>query len=170
MNKHTSTPLFVAERFSALVKGLWLICKPALKRSSTTSGLTLVEMLVAIAVMSVVMSAAYVTIHQSMKLHQSAMTDSNRVLARCSLAEALAADFRRSQQAQMIEPGKCAVIRADGAEVVYTVQAKAVLRSEHALSQSARTYEVGRAHLWLGDEPGASLRMKFSDQELVIAR
>lgn len=129
-------------------------------------GLTLIETLVALAVMGVIMTAGYVTIQESLKLHRANSQEANRLLARCHLAEQLTADFRLHRDARHADNG-WEITRADGSTVRYARQKDSLARSEWGAASGTKTYDVGAVEVSLS---GASLRLKFSDTELVIAR
>jgi prepilin-type N-terminal cleavage/methylation domain-containing protein len=127
--------------------------------------LTLIETLVSLAVMSMLMTAGYMTIHESLKLHQSNADDSNRLLARCHLAERLSADLLLHQQVVTLAPDRWGITRADGEDVIYRQEHGRVLREDQAGSRT--TFEVGRVEVAVA---AATVRLRFPDVELVFAR
>ncbi len=140
-------------------------------RSGGDRGLTLIEMLVAIAVMAVVMGAAYATVQDSLKLHRTLFRDTDRIVARCRLAERLTADLRGNRGVQAPETGRWQLTRADGARLVYTWEKDRLVRDDSANARGKQVFEVGPGKIsFSGDSPASQARVKFADGELIIGR
>jgi len=127
--------------------------------------LTLVETLVALAVMSLVMTAAYATIQQSLKLHRANSKESSRLLARCELAEQLSADFHGHRRAVSLAPDRWRITRQDNEEVSYLRDGETIVRQ--APDGARKSFAVGKTDMSLA---GDALRLRFADTELVLSR
>jgi prepilin-type N-terminal cleavage/methylation domain-containing protein len=134
-------------------------------------GLTLIEMLVAIAVMGVVMAAAYATVRDAMKLHQDLQAQATWIVDRCALAEQLTSDFRANRGAQQLGNGNWSLTRADGTEAVYEREKDLVVRVLASNSRGRKVYSVGKVEAFFpSSEAGKLLRLQFSNTELIFAR
>lgn len=140
-------------------------------RTRRVQGLTLIEMLVAIAVMVVVLAAAYASVREGLKLHKELTAQAVWIMDRCALAEQVSADFRSNQGARGLGAGKWSVTRADGAEAVYEQENGRLVRALVSQPQQKKVYSVGKVDFTFpGAEPGKLLRLKFPDTELILAR
>ena len=146
-------------------------------------GLTLIETLVSIAVMTILLATAYATIEESMKLHKGFFQDAARITQRCDFAEQVTTDFRFHRAVREASARRWTVTRADGATVEYSLPGDKAIRELNSGETTLRkSYDVGRVTVsflvkgaqWSdapprGKEPLA-LRLQFSDSELIVAR
>ena len=140
-------------------------------KRSKRQGLTLIEMLVAIAVMGVVMAAAYESVRDAMKLHRDLHAQAIWIVDRCALAEQLTSDFRANRGARQLGDGKWSLKRADGTEAIYEQGNERIVRVLANNSQGRKVYVVGKVEAsFPGSETGRRLRLKFPDAELILTR
>ena len=145
-------------------------------------GLTLVETLVTIAVMTVVLSAAYETVQQSLKLQRLIFAGSTRIAARCALAEQLSSDFRLHRKLQHSGADSWSLTLSDGSVVDYTRSNDRLVRAVAGNPQAKKAFQIGQSEVsFRGKNPGwlssaadleqtTAVRLKFADSELVVAR
>ena len=144
--------------------------------------MTLMETLAAIAVMTLVLSAGYATVRDGLKLQAALSAESDRVIARCALAEQVTADFRFHRLARRPDPTHFAVTRADGSVVEYRLAKGQLMRAVAGESKSEQPFAAGAVQVsFLGkkadwssapplSEPATAIRLKFDDTELIVGR
>lgn len=134
-------------------------------------GLTLIEMLVAISVMTVVLAAAYASVREGLKLQKDLNAQATWLVDRCAFAEQLTSDFRANRGVQTLDATRWSVARADGIEAVYEQTDDCIVRTVAGPSNSRKIYSVGKAVATFPVlEPGKLLRLKFVDTELILSR
>jgi hypothetical protein len=130
-------------------------------------GMSLVEALIAMGVMSLFFATAYGSIHRSLALHRLMSRESVSVVDRCALAERLTADVRGCRDLRSGDTDQFTLTTSDGAVVQYAASPKGLVRTDS--KAPGRKFDVGAVHVSLG-EPAVAVRLKFADAELVVAK
>jgi hypothetical protein len=130
-------------------------------------GMSLVEALIAMGVMSLFFATAYGSIHRSLALHRLMSRESVSVVDRCGLAERLTADVRGCRDLRSGGPDHFTVTTSDGALVQYAASSDGLVRTDS--KTPGRKFKVGAVHVSLG-EPAVAVRLRFPDAELVVAQ
>lgn len=130
-------------------------------------GMSLVEALIAMGVMSLFFATAYGSIHKSLALHRLLARESVSVVDRCALAERLTSDVRGCRDLRSGDPGHITLTTRDGAVVQYSAGPDHLIRT--ASKGTGRKFSVGSVQLSL-DESAVSVRLRFADAELVVAK
>jgi hypothetical protein len=143
--------------------------------------MTLLEMLMVLALVSLLLTVTFSTVHETLALHRRLMRDGERLVERCALAERLVADARLAGRFRVEADGSFVTRTADGREVRYRAAADSVERFEPAETDTPRRYRVGPVRVWLWDPlgggwseglaagPSPAVRLGFGDSELVVS-
>lgn len=146
------------------------------------AGMTLIEVLTAVAGMAVLFGVTYVTIFQSMKLHARLHRDVQVVEDRCLVAERLTSDLAGLDKITGIAPAAFSLALRDHTTVEYQITTDQVTRvTSPAGQRQSRRYRVGKVALafwnehtqtWDAELPAARpalLRLQFPDSELILS-
>jgi type II secretory pathway pseudopilin PulG len=130
-------------------------------KTSRVTGMTLIETLVAMGVMTVFMSVAMTTTLRGLKLQKQLESQADMVVETCRLAERVRLDCREAVRIEASGAGKFEVMGRDGLLARYTVEENLVRRASPGSVDAGgtdATYRVIVRSVDFWDETGRSWR------------
>lgn len=126
------------------------------------AGMSLIEVLVSLGMMSVLFVASYAIVQDSYRLQKQLVRGSTEMIDRCQLADRLRADLHLNRGILSPVTGEWRVTLVDGTVAAYRVDGGRVIRDRLLATQ---VFQVGTAAVAIEN---AGVRLRFAETELLV--